>query len=327
MSKRKSIIQSDKVNEFIEIVKSMLLPNFKISSASALTSNNSEVANYATLYPSVCFESYMNSSYHYRGDNQFIHFTNYNSCKSILSSKQFRIRALSKMDDNLEVSYLHSIFKSLGLSDYSSFQLKKNLYALSLCSFDIEKNEKSLNMWRNYGDKNKGVALVLEIDLKHSNYWVSRMLSKVHYGDECFEELKEFAKQYQNFKIANDNFKINGIDKLFRNILAYHKAPIYNDEKEIRLLLSSNTSNFENKPYEFIPLEYKTKLNKEDFPMFNTDQDRLDYLFPIIHVKKILIGSEVSKKVFTNREEEINDLTKDYDIQPIIEYSSLKKYF
>ncbi len=147
------------------------------------------------------FRSYYDSNYYYKGQNQFIHFTKYDSCKAILKSKEFRLNSLDIMDDKLEVSYLHNIFKYLGLSEYPSSYLKRNLYALSLCNYDVEEKEESLNMWRDYGDNNKGAGLVLEMDLDYSHHWVSHMLSRVYYGNDYLEELKKFSEAYKVFEL------------------------------------------------------------------------------------------------------------------------------
>ncbi len=106
------------------------------------------------------------------------------------------------------------------------------------------------------------------MSLDYSSFWVVHMLSKVHYGDDCLKELKLFSRAYEDFRNNNGGFKISGIDKLFRNILAYHKANIYKDEKEIRLLYSANPYKTDIESHKFIPMEFKITQKPEHFSIF-----------------------------------------------------------
>lgn len=327
MSNRESLIQSDKVEAFATLVRTKLLPHFSIMSSRAMAPGSATKSNYASLTPSDCFRCYHDSNYHYKGQNKFIHFTNYESCRAILKSKKFRLNSLGIMDDKLEVSYLHDIFKSLNFNLYSASHLKRNLYALSLCNYDIEEKEESLSMWDRYGDKFLGVGLVLEMDLDYSHHWVFQMLSTVHYGKDCLADLESFSEAYKEFRSANDGFEISGIDKLLRNILAYHKAHIYKDEKEVRLLYSENAYETDVKLRKEIPIEFKQLRQPSDYYPFIPTQEEIDHIFPNIYVKKILIGSKVTTSEFNDRKKEIESLTKDYKVKPEIEFSTLKKYF
>ena len=327
MAARESLIQFDKVEAFADMVRTKLLPHFSIMSSRAMAPSSATKSNYASITPSDCFHCYHDSNYHYKGENKFIHFTKYESCTAILKSKSFRLNSLGIMDDKLEVSYLHDIFKSLNLSIYSASHLKRNLYALSLCNYEIEEKEESLNMWDRYGDNFQGVGLVLEMDLDYSHHWVFQMLSKVHYGNECLNDLESFSESFKEFRASNGGFEISGVDKLFRNILAYHKAHIYKDEKEIRLLYSENAYETDVKLRKEIPIEFKPRLKPKDYSPYSATQEELYHLFPNIYVKKVLIGSKVTTAEFNNRKKEIETLTKNYEKPPEIEFSTLKKYF
>ncbi len=79
--------------------------------------------------------------------------------------------------------------------------------------------------------------------------------------------------------------------------------------------------------HKFIPIEFKTTLKPEHCSIFTPTQEQLDHIFPNIYVKKILIGSKVTKAEFNNRKKEIGMLTNNYKVKPVIEFSTLKKYF
>ncbi|MDW7692062.1 DUF2971 domain-containing protein [Flammeovirgaceae bacterium SG7u.111] len=327
MSSRESMIQSDKVELFVDLVRKYLLPNFKISSSMAIVSAAATKANYATLSQSDCFDAYYGSSYHYRGENKFIHFTSFETCLKILESKKFLLSSLSVMDDKLEVDHLHNIFESLGLKERESYFIKKDLYALSLCEFDVEQNEESLDMWRIYSDNCRGVGLVLEFDLAYSYHWVHYALSKVKYGHEGVDKIIAFSKAYQEFIKSNNGFKIRGIDELLRNLLSNHKSGIYKSEREVRLLFTGKLYEKELKLKHSCEIEFESKLRKEDFEKYKVTQERLDHIFPNITISSILIGPKVSKKEFDKNAQEINVLTQRYNTVPKVEHSLLKKYF
>ncbi|MBK7853981.1 MAG: hypothetical protein IPJ79_02925 [Bacteroidetes bacterium] len=135
-------------NAALKIVQDNLIPN----ASYAAVMRNFDAINQGTTKASTAqadlahnFGMYKGSPYYYSDSRKLIHFTSNQKLISILRDKKIRLYSLAGMDDNDE--FLCSYKNILGkpVDDYFSNEIKKMIYCLSLCDYNHEGTEKSLN--------------------------------------------------------------------------------------------------------------------------------------------------------------------------------------
>ena len=169
-------------------------------------------------------ESFLESQYYYKGDRKFVHWTSsVQNLMSIINYRELRLYNLHNSSDADEFKYSAEKLKlNKDQIDYS----KKYLYALSFCkSSELGNTE----LWTNYGNNYKGVAIEFEI-VNNPSEWDNFMLSEVFYEIpslylEMEKELNVFHKKYPQAETLIDLGKL----------IAFHKKPSLSKELEIRL--------------------------------------------------------------------------------------------
>ena len=180
-----------------------------------------------------------NSQYYYDKDLKFIHYTTMTNCLNIIREQSFRMYNLHSMDDKYELKYAS---ENLAFSFVTEEQIKKwkeNVYTLSMCEVEVEENEKSFELFRNYGQNGKGVGIVFSFDKTNQQTWREYYLSKIHYSKKIIDDITnahfDFHKKDSRYCILGD------YEELLFNLCCFHKPPIYSFEQEIRLLEFDNS--------------------------------------------------------------------------------------
>jgi len=170
-----------------------------------------------------CNHHYPNSSYYYKGINEFIHYTSAETALNILKFKNLRLYSLLGQSDLTEFEYASQILK---IEESEIIQAKPLLFILCLCE---PSSLSKITMFREYGDRTKGIAIRLRIK-NDPLKWSSFHLSNVYYKmDPRFEKYQLAKVKFENKYKQKFNLKLN-------RFLGFYKSPAFSDEKEIRLL-------------------------------------------------------------------------------------------
>ncbi len=183
-------------------------------------------------------KKYKGSKYFYSPKKiLFIHYTSIDSMLSILKLKKIRLFSLSAMDDVKELSYARNIIMGeKGMREEEEEKMKENRFAFSFCDYEVEKNEKSLRMWKEYGHDGYGCGIVFKIDTTQMENWTNFHLSKIYYDPKKLEPIKNAYKEYHDMQRSSDGTTISGFEDIIVSLYGFHKNPIFNYEREIRLL-------------------------------------------------------------------------------------------
>ena len=154
-----------------------------------------------------------------------MHWTTFQNLISIINSRQIRLYNLTSSTDENEFKYAA---EKLTIPDDIIDHSKNFLYTFSFC--DIKEKDNPYH-WRKFGKKYSGVIIEFEI-LNDPKNWKNFMLSQTYY---------EFPEKL--IQLIGD---LNGLKEKWRNkglqteidlgrLIAFHKKPEFNPEKEIRL--------------------------------------------------------------------------------------------
>jgi len=249
-------------------------------------SKSSWGGNFTELHLCSCNKHYKDSIFYYKKENKFIHFTSLEKLNLILQSNTIRLYNLVHQKDPEEFKYSSSL---LGVDDIVVDFEKKNSFILSMCELYMKDD---LLMWKKYGDKTKGVGIIIEFE-DDLNEWMSFHLSEVYYGEQkifsdYIDKKTKFEKQH-NFKF---HLPLN-------RFLSFFKSPGYYVENEIRLLYYLNQNKSILNPNkkrdrvvtchsgsEFIQLELSNRLKEK------TDRYK-KYIYlasPKPMIRKVIVG-------------------------------------
>lgn len=168
-------------------------------------------------------KAFSESQYYFKGNKKFVHWTSVQNLMSIINYRELRLYNLHNSSDAEEFNYSA---EKLKLADNQIDYSKKYLYTLSFCQASELGN---MDLWTNYGNNYKGVAIEFEI-VNNPNEWNNFMLSEVFYETpndflEMERELNTFHEKYPQAKTFIDLGKL----------IAFHKKPDFSKELEIRL--------------------------------------------------------------------------------------------
>lgn len=202
-----------------------------------------------------------NSQYYYDKDLEFIHYTSMTNCLNIIREQSFRMYNLHSMDDKYELKYASENQAFSFVTEEQIKKWKENVYTLSMCEIEVEENEKSFELWRNYGQNGNGAGIVFSFDKTNQQTWREYYLSKIHYSKKLIDDITnahfDFHKKDSGYCILGD------YEELLFNLCCFHKPPIYSFEQEIRLLEFDNSFKRDRNYLDF----YKT-LTGVDSPFF-----------------------------------------------------------
>lgn len=334
--KRKSSIDSEKIELFIsEVVRKNLLPNARFASASVMGAAGIDKHNHANVDLSDLFGNYQKSNYCFDGDYKFIHYTSVNKLLSIIREKKIRLYDLRAMDDKDEFDFGHKVLNKT--TSYITQETKKRIFCLSMCKYELEQKEQSLNMWRQFGLDGHGVGIVLNFSKTNRNNWVRYVLSQVHYGEQSLKKLYKTCEAYIEFK-EKHNFSITNFDYFLYKLFCFHKHHIYKDEKEVRLIYYSDlqtlfpengiadlNGKLQMASYHELELEWdrwKKISDKED-----NFQKRAKTIYPYVSIDKIVFGYRLSNNTKWDIVDTLSSFKDNYESFPNYENSSLYEYF
>lgn len=331
--KRKSALDSEKIEQFIsEVVRKNLLPNAKFGSAFAMGTAETERFSYSNVRLSNSFGNYRKSNYFFGGTYKFIHYTTVPKLLSIIRDKKIRLYDLRAMDDKDEFDFGHKVLNKK--SSYDAKEAKKRIFCLSMCKYELEEKEQSLNMWRQFGLDGHGVGMVLEFSKSHRTNWMHYILSQIHYGELPLKKLYKTCEAYASFSEKN-NFPVPNFDEFFYKLFCFHKQHIYKDEKEIRLIYNSGFGALD--PTKGIA-DLNSKLKKSSYHELELEWDRWKMLpdehqaraktlHPYVTIDKIIWGYRISNSEKWNILDTISTYKSNYTKFPTFENSTLLKFF
>lgn len=333
---KESALNNEKIELFIsEIVRKNLLPNAKYAGASAMGSANTKKFSYANVELSDSFNNYRKSKYYYNGTYKFIHYTSIPKLLSIVREKKIRLYDLRAMDDKDEFNFGHKVLNKN--SSYITEDAKESIFCLSMCKYELEEKEQSLNMWRQFGLDGHGVGIVLEFAKSKQRNWIHYILGQVHYGEQSLDKLYRTCEFYDEFS-KKHNFTIRNFDEILYKLFCFHKQHIYKEEKEVRLIYNSDFRLL--KPTEGIP-DLNSKLQKSTYHELELEWDRwkkftgemqkyqeeAKQIHPYVTLDKIIFGYRISNSNKRNIAETVSKLKSIYNKFPTFENSTLLKYF
>lgn len=334
--KRKSALDNEKIELFIsEVVRKNLLPNAKFAKAFVMGAAGVEKFNSARVDLSYSFTNYRKSKYYFNGPYKFIHYTTVSKLLSIIRDKRIRLYDLRAMDDKDEFDFGHKVLNKQ--SSYTSNEAKKHIFCLSMCKYELEEKEQSLNMWRQFGSDGHGIGIVLNFSRIHRSNWIHYILSQVHYGEQPLKKLYKTCEVYNEFS-KKYNFKVMNFDKFLYKLFCFHKQHIYKDEKEVRLIYNSGFPTLQ--PAEGIA-DLNGKLQKASYHELELEWDRwkrftdehqkyqeiAKTIYPYVTIDKIIFGYRIQNPERRNIEETVSEYKSNYNKFPAFEYSTLLKYF
>lgn len=335
-SNHKSALDNEKIELFItEVIRKNLLPNAKFASAFAMGGAGHEKFSYASVDLSDAYGNYRNSKYYYDGQYKFVHYTSVPKLLSIIRDKKVRLYDLRAMDDKDEFDFGHKVLNKE--ASYITKEAKKRIFCLSMCKYELEEKEQSLNMWRQFGQDGNGVGIVLNFARQNRSNWIHYILSQVHYGEQPLKQLYNTADAYSEF-LKKHKFTIQNFDEFLYKLFCFHKQHIYKDEKEVRLIYNSGFRQFESSKgiadlngkmqkasYHEIELEWdKWKTFTGDYEKY---QEKAKGIYPYLTIDKIIFGYRLSNAAKWNIVETLSSYKPNYDTFPTFEDSTLIKYF
>lgn len=163
-----------------------------------------------------------NTDYFYNGQLEFIHLTTVPNLLSILNSRAFRFYNIHSSKDPDEYNYAGDL---LHLTNNEITHCKEYLYTFSFCPLTELANRK---IWEVYGNNFKGAALTFKI-INDPKEWVNYHLAEVIYDDHS-----RFETYFNNLKAFQEKYQITARCDLSK-LIAFHKTPKWNEEKEVRL--------------------------------------------------------------------------------------------
>ena len=182
-------------------------------------------------------KSYVGSKYFFNGSYKFLHYTTLKGLMGILDSRQLRLYNLKYMDDPHEVSHVIEALSQTSKSEYMADCKRDGFYCLSMVKPIVEKSEKSIDLWRKYGDDGRGVAIELEFQKRQAAHWYQYHLSPVYYGKKDLVELQKWWNGCNEFMLRK-RLSLTNLERAFQIVKACHKRAIYQSEKEVRLIYS-----------------------------------------------------------------------------------------
>jgi hypothetical protein len=240
---------TEKHEKYIHNVLNPHLPNFEI----AIATNSGYDSFQLSMSP---FGKVLEGSqFYYNEGNTFVHFTNLEAVKSILSEGCINLSGLNTSTDKNEILLNLKPFQTITNIFLDEEVIKADFLNLSLSPFDIENIETIQTCYENlknnfYGfGKDFPIALVMEIDLTNRNEWYKYHLSKIHYSqtNEKPPHFLENLIKNTEFWIEENNYQITGLQDAIYPLLSFFKESKYSIENEIRLIKSPIDSTDDNK--------------------------------------------------------------------------------
>ena len=288
------------VQQYYNKVAKPLLPNVEQGTGFAFGSQDSPFS--IEISPNSVNGSLVASQYEYKAEKlRFIHYTKLKYAKDIIREGKFRMYSLSSMNDPQELSFaLNEIIPDK--SDFTINTYKDETFVLSMNEF--EKGKESSSNWKDYGEGEKGIGIVIYFPKETQIKWFHHYLSRILYREEHLEALKQFHIKHTDF-ITEKNVTITGqVQHFMLPLAAFHKTNDWEKENEVRLIVTKNYVN--NESIYKVKLDGDKKyielvLNKKRFQVlldntFKNDTDSINWgneSYPIPKIEKIILGPKL----------------------------------
>lgn len=186
---------------------------------------------------------YEKTDYYYKGGTTFFHLTSLSNVLSIINSRAIRLYDLNSSADPLEYGYAAA---AMGIKPAYIQGLKARVFTFSFCPFSEINNA---YIWKHYGLKSTGAAIVFEIE-NDPKSWQNYHMSEIKYAVST--RVRKFKRDVQ--KLENARGIVVDFDP--SRLVAFHKRKKFATEKEVRLLTHSPYPSFEESS-KYLKMDYR----------------------------------------------------------------------
>ncbi len=240
--------------------------------------------------------SFDNTLFQTKIENQYIHYTSVDSLFGILNEEAIRCYPTKNMNDPMEVVSILQKLK-LPVSLEMKEKIRRSLFVFSMCKYGSD-NLDDFNMWRLYGKEGYGVGIVFEVENENRD-WSSTIIGDVQYGnnaemEKLFKETIDLSLKYAKLNLNKDEFPV-----ILNLLMALHKNSIWSFEKEARCVTY----------FDFDPM-YGDLNSIYDY---NIDKRNIGYVIDTEDMLSVYYKLDLSTKFnrqLLNRPEEEHELTK-----------------
>ena len=274
------------------------------------------------------------SPYFYE-NKSLLHFSNIYSLSSILQEKNIRFYNLHNLNDPREFTFASNVFN---INEDLIQDSKDNIFTMSFCEIEIlKKSTSEFNMWRLYGDKGKGVALVFKI-VNDPKEWEDFHVSKIIYGTS---ERFKFVKLLNLLNELNQNLPRLEVD--FGKILAFHKSRLFELEKEVRIIfdkrekrIGMQSKTVSNKTKQIFPIiksdlaklvDNTSNIKYLKLPIFSEGNNNYDSEIPLLKIEQIILGYNFVDQIPEIKEHIRQLCDEQLGYKPKIIQTRLKDYY
>lgn len=227
---------SSLINKYEEEVLKSVFPNARFSQTNLIGSPDKPIKTFEGVISTD--DGFKDSRYFHDGKHNFLHFTSLQSLGSILKSGFLRMTELDSLTDKGELNYaLNQLNFNINPNSHNWVEKRRNLFCLSACEANENTRVDSF-MWETYGNKGKGISIEYKFTKPDAFQFE---FGRILYGKDELDDLKKVIQLSQNFSNKHD-FQILDLPFVFSNFMAFHKAKVFENEQEIRLLYNQDGS-------------------------------------------------------------------------------------
>lgn len=258
-------------------------------------------------------------------NNNFIyHYTSFQNFINIIQTKQLWFSKIGEMNDATEGQWLKKVIQNTDIKLYNLFLKLQKDKSISFKGCFCE-NSDNLNLWRNYSDDAKGVALGFEIKKQSPTFnnakspISSMIMTDIRYCNLTDKNPKEiinndlhFIKKHINNlqtqtkikKVEGNQIIKNSNKNLFRRFNNIVKHICFEYEKELAVIITVTKKEIKNNPKFFNNLNNKflfsvSQISKYANTVFKKDK-QIQYYNLIF--KQVILGpkNKINKKTITS---------------------------
>ena len=243
--------------------------------------------------------------------------------EEFIREKNVIIKAFEEIhieDEMKEILNLQHSFQTL-LKDFSNY--------LMFCSSWFLKENESHSMWAEYGDKRNPTSVAIQTTVGDLINSIESPDYQIHIGKVKYKDYdKEHIEGYEDF-LSKDLTNPNNVLELFYAPIL-HKRDIYEDEKEVRAIISfeSICENYLDRIY-ISDIPFYSDLLFKEYRLYYRGQTEKMTAVPKgisikINLQTLLKAIVVSPNVNEYFRKPFGELMKNYNINPkIVHYSAI----
>ena len=212
------------------------------------------------------------------------------------------------------------------LNTLHSFQTLLQLFSnhLMFCNSWFLKSTESHSMWEGYGDKTNPTSVAIQTTIGDFIKSIESTSYHIHIGGIKYKDYeREDIEGYEDFPLIDLNNSDNVLKLFYAPIL--HKRNIYQEEKEVRAIISFETicEEYLDRIYTSEIPFYSDQLSREDIPYLSRYDTNLMKDIPKgcrikINLQTLLKRIVISPNTKGYFYEAFRDLMKYYNINPKI---------